>query len=199
MSLSKLCILFLFLAAGCASMEQVAPGTVTVGDNLVLIADGRWNRLDPPAPEADADEAWTAEGVTLDMILFYVGVADGHALGERADAARMPAFRAGMLPHDIVELYEAMVAHDGGAFKLERLAPARFGGVPGFVFEHTTTARSGPPLRGLAYGAVVDGRLYLMSYTAPAAHFYAKHLESVHALAASARITPRESAAFSSP
>jgi hypothetical protein len=180
-------------------MEKVAPGTVTIGEGLVLSADGRWNRLDPPEPEADADEAWTAEGVTLDMILFYVGVADGHALGARADAARMPAFRAGMLPHDIVELYEAMVAHDGGGFELERLAPAQFGGVPGFVFEHTTTARSGPVLRGLAYGAVVDGRLYLMSYTAPAAHFYAKHLASVQALAASARITRRESAAFSSP
>lgn len=195
----RLCIVLLLLAAGCASIAKVEPGTVTVGESLVLRADARWNRLDPPYPEADADEAWTAEGVTLDMILFYVGVADGHTLGARADPTRVPAFRAGMLPHDIVELYEAMVAHDGSTFRLERLAPAQFGGTQGFLFEHTTTARSGPVLRGLAYGAVLDERLYLMSYTAPAAHFYAKHLASVQALAASARIRRRENAAFSSP
>lgn len=188
----------LLLLAGCTSITTVHDGSVSIGEGLVVSGSGHWNRLEPDA-EADADEAWTAEGVTLDMVLFYAGIADGGALGARADKDNLPLFRAGMLPHDIVELYEAMVARDGGAFRLERLAPASFGGARGFVFEHRTTPRSGPELRGRAYGAVVDGRLYLISYTAPEGYFYAKHLAAVEALAASARIKRRESAACASP
>ena len=147
-------------------------------------SDGGWNRIDGDS-SADATEVWTAEGVTLDMLLFYDG--------------SVPGWRPGMLPHDIVELYESLVARDGGAFRLERLVPARFGEAQGFLFEHSTTAPSGLELRGRAYGTLVDGRLYLMSYTAPALHFYAKHLPRVEALAASARFRRRGSGAFASP
>ena len=191
-------LLLPLLLAGCASITTVDDTTVPIGNGLSVSGSGHWNRLEPDA-DADADGAWTAEGVTLDMVLFYAGIADGEALGARADKDKMPLFRAGMLPHDIVELYEAMVARDGGAFRLERLAPASFGGARGFVFEHSTMPRSGPELRGRAYGAVLDGRLYLISYTAPDGYIYAKHLAAVEALAASARITRRESAASASP
>ena len=184
------------LLAGCASMAKVEPGAVTIGDALVVRSDGHWNRVEPPQAEADASEVWTAEGVTLDMLLFYVGVADGETLGT---AQNQPVFRAGMLPHEIVELYEALVAQDGSAFRLERLAPTPFGGTQGFLFEHRTTLRNGLVLRGRAYGSVVEGRLYLLSFTAPDSHFYAKHLPSVDALAASAKITRRETAASASP
>ena len=187
----------LFLA-GCASIAQVEHGSFTVGEALEVTSDGRWNRIDPPGSETDADEAWTAEGVTLDMIVFYVGVEDGAPLG-RGAGPQAPVFRAGMLPHEVLELYEASVAHDGAAMRLERLAPARFCDVDGFLFEHTTTPRAGAQLRGRVYGAVVDARLYLLSYSAPEAYFYAKHLPAVEALAASARIRRRGSAAYASP
>jgi hypothetical protein len=90
---------------------------------------------------------------------------------------------------------EAIVTREGSAFTLERLAPASFCGAQGFLFEHTTVPRDGPALGGLAYGAVVGGKLYLMSYTAPRSYFYAKHLAQVKAIAASARINDRKSAA----
>jgi hypothetical protein len=177
-------ILAFALLFGCASSSKVDDGTVTIGDWMSVRSDGDWSRIKGDA-SADATQAWTAEGVTLDMLLFYDG--------------SLPGWRPGMLPHDIVELYESLVAQDGATFRLERLAPARFGEAPGFVFEHSTTARSGLELRGRAYGAVVEERLYLMSYTAPALHFYAKHLPRVEALAASARFRRRGSAAFASP
>ena len=191
-------LLVALLVSGCSTISMVDHTPVQIGESLVVSGSPHWNRLQPDA-DADADEAWTAEGVTLDMVLFYAGIADGDALGARADKDKMPLIRAGMLPHDVVELYEAMVARDGGVFRLERLAPASFGGAKGFVFEHTTTPRTGPALRGRAYGAVLDGRLYLISYTAPDGYFYAKHLAAVEALAASARIKRRESAASASP
>jgi hypothetical protein len=177
-------VLFFGFITGCASSVIVDPGTVHIGERMSVRADDGWNRIDGDS-SADATQVWTAEGVTLDMLLFYDG--------------NLPGWRPGMLPHDVVELYESLVARDGGAFRLERLAPARFGEAPGFFFEHTTTTRSGLELRGRAYGALVEEKLYLMSYTAPASHFYAKHLPRVEALAASARFRPRGNAAFASP
>jgi hypothetical protein len=188
-------LLLLLLLAGCSTMERVDPGTFTIKEALTVSADGRWNRVEPVR---DGAEVWTADGMTLDRLAFYVGVAEGETLGAAA-SANAPRWRAIMSPHDIVELYEAIVTQEGSAFTLERLAPALFGGTAGFLFEHSTVPRDGPALGGLAYGAVIGGKLYLMSYTAPKSYYYAKHLDQVRAIAASARITIRESAASASP
>lgn len=188
-------VALLLLLAGCSSMERVEPGTFTIKDALTVSADGRWNRLEPPR---DGAEIWTADGMTLDRLAFYVGVAEGETLGA-APSAKAPRWRASMSPHDVVELYEALVTQEGSAFRLERLAPAQFGGRQGFLFEHTTVPRDGPALGGLAYGTVVGGKLYLMSYTAPKGYLYLKHLVEVQAIAASAQIRIRETEVSASP
>lgn len=172
-----LLIVLVMFAAGCSSMARIEPGTVTIKDALSVNTNGTWNRFESGSEE-HAAEVWTADGLTLDVIKFYVGVGEGATLG----------FRATMSPHEIVELYEALVTQDGSAFTLERLAPADFGGTRGFLFEHSTASPHAAVLAGLAYGAVLGGKLYLMSYTAPKSYFYARHLAQVQALAASARI-----------
>jgi hypothetical protein len=187
-------LLLILLLAGCSSMQQVAPGTMIVRDQMTVTVDSRWNRLEP-APEGS--ELWTADGTILDTLAFYV-VADGETIGADAEPDA-PRWNNSMTPHDVVELYETLVTQEGSAFRLERLAPIAFGGVPGFVFEHTTMTRDGPALGGLTYGAVASGKLYLMSYTAPRSYYYEKHLAAVRAIAASARITIRETAASVSP
>lgn len=187
-------LLLVMLVAGCASMERVTPGSLVVREALSVTVDARWNRLEP-APEGS--EIWTADGMVLDTLAFYV-VADGETLGADPEPDA-PRWHVAMTAHDIVELYESLVTQEGSAFQLLRLAPAEFGGLPGFVFEHTTTTRDGPSLGGLAYGAVAGGRLYLMSYTAPRSYYFEKHLTAVRAIAASARITTRETAASVSP
>jgi hypothetical protein len=182
------------LLAGCTTMERVEPGSFTIREKLRVTADARWNRVEP-APEDT--EVWTADGMALDTLVFYV-VEPGETLGA-AGAPDMPRWQTWMSPHDIVELYEAVVTQEGSVFRLERLAPARFGGRDGFLFEHTTATREGPLLGGLAYGAVAGGKLYFMSYTAPRSYFFDRHVAAVRAIAASASITSRENAACASP
>jgi hypothetical protein len=172
-------------------MQRVQTDRLTIKDELSVIADARWNRL------SDDTETWTADGTALDTLAFYV-IAEGETIGP-ISGADTPRWRRGMSPHDIVELYETLVTQEGSVFKLERLAPASFGGREGFLFEHTTATRDGPALGGLAYGAVAGGKLYLMSYTAPRSYYYEKHLAAVRAIAASARIMSPESAASASP
>jgi hypothetical protein len=180
--------------AACAPMAMVVPGPATVRDDFSVNVDASWNRLTFPgivymAP--GASEIWTAEGIPLDVLAFYIGVREGDSLGRVLErgAKPLPPFRASMTPHEITELYELLVTQDGSAFKLERLAPQPFGGVEGFRFEFSLTRRRDSlALSGVGYGAVAGGGLTLMTFAAPKLHYYAKLLPRVEAIAASARI-----------
>lgn len=182
-------ILLAFLLTACASLDKVGPGPVTVGDELTLTPGAAWNRvqLDSPWPA----ELWTAEGVPIDVLAIYAGVREGEALLRRdyQSPRRPPPFRASMAPQEIVELFENSLVEDGSRFRLERLGPVKFGGAEGFRFEFGLT-RSGDHLemKGVGYGAVRGGRLYLLTYRAPKSHFFARYLPSVEALARSAQI-----------
>ena len=180
--------------AGCAAqMVKVEPGQVTVKEALSLTAANAWNRFElgqqylSVAP--GAAEVWTQDGITLDALAFFVGVAQGETLGRAIAGKKLPAFRSTMTPGEIVELYEQMATQDGSAFALKRVAPGRFGDQPGFRFEHTITRKSDNVLlKGVGQGAVVKGKLYLVAFTAPSIYYYDRHLPQIEPLMASARI-----------
>jgi len=181
--------------AGCAQMVKVEPGQVTVKEALSLNTANAWNRFElgqlylSVAP--GAAEVWTQDGITLDALAFFVGVAQGETLGSAlpGTSKKLPAFRSTMTPGDVVELYEQMVTQDGSAFALKRVAPGRFGDQPGFRFEHTITRKSDNVLlKGVGQGAVVKGKLYLVAFTAPSIYYYDRYLPQVEPLMASARI-----------
>lgn len=179
--------------AGCAQLVKVEPGQVTVKEALSLKTDIAWNRFEllqfPLSVAPGASEVWTQDGITLDALAFFVGVGQGQTLGQAIGGKKLPAFRGSMTPGEIVELYEQMATQDGSAFALKRLAPGRFGGQPGFRFEHTLTRRSdGVLLKGVAQGAVVKDKLYLVAFTAPAIYYFDHRLSQVEALLASIQV-----------
>lgn len=178
--------------AGCAQMVKVEPGQVTIKETLALKADIAWNRFElqfPLSVAPGASEVWTQDGITLDALAFFVGVANGQTLGRPIGGKKLPEFRSTMTPGEIVELYEQMVTQDGSVFALKRVAPGRLGGQPGFRFEHSITRRSdGVLLKGMAQGAVVKDKLYLVAYTAPALYYYDRHLPQVEPLLASIQL-----------
>jgi len=194
-ALRMVTVLAILTLSGCVQMVKVESGQVTIRDTLTVTLDSARNRFEAPGVylhvASGAHEIWTADGVPLDVIAFFVGVGEGQTLGEPLPQRekKLPSFRATMSPHEIVELYEALATQDGSAFKLTRLAPAQFAGVQGFRFEHVlTTKRDSLQLRGIAYGAVVNGGLYLLSYTAPRSYYFSKHLPGFEAIARSAQI-----------
>lgn len=180
--------------AGCAQMVKVEPGQVTVKETLKLTTTSAWNRFEllfPLSVAPGASEVWTQDGITLDALAFFVGIEQGKTLGSAIPGTnkKLPQFRSTMTPGEIVELYEQMVTQDGSAFALKRVAPGRFGGQPGFRFEHTITRKSDNVLlKGVAQGAVVKDKLYLVVFTAPAIYYFDRHAPQVEPLLASAEI-----------
>lgn len=184
----------LLALAGCAQMVKVEPGLVTVKEALQLNTTNAWNWFElqfPLSVAPGASEVWTQDGITLDALAFFVGIAQGQTLGSAIPGTnkKLPQFRRTMTPGEIVELYEQMVTQDGSAFELKRVAPGRFGGQPGFRFEHTITRKSDNVLlKGMAQGAVVKDKLYLVAFTAPSIYYFDRHLPQVEPLLASAEI-----------
>lgn len=177
--------------AGCAHLGVVEPGPAVVRERLELQVEGRWNRVDRGLP--DETPTWTQQGLTLDQLRFYVGVKDGSPLvGSAAEAppgARTPVFRAGLQAADIVRLFEQLHARDGSVVELRRLAPDTFVGQSGFVFEFEWIRRADDlRLRGTGWGAVVQGELHAITYTAPRLVFHDRGIGAVRAMARSARL-----------
>lgn len=185
-----LAVLIALLIAGCVAFAAVGPGPVKVGDVMTVSLDGKWNRA-PSMFAPPKGEVWTAEGIPVDRLTFFVGLAENDALyrSQSADEKKLPKFRAGMHPNEIVEFYEAYATADGSSFTLIKLEPASFVGADGFRFEFQAVRKSDEVrLAGVGYGALRGGKLYMMVYTAPRIHFFPSYLPRVEAIARSARL-----------
>lgn len=182
-----MCFLATLLAA-CVSMSAVGPGEVTVQDKLVVRLDSAWNKFN--APGSSKTELWTTDGLSLDVLRFFVAIGEGEPLLEvrGANEKQVPKFRAGMQPQEIVELYDAVASQGGNRFHLEKLSPANFAGAAGFRFDYTLVRKGDEvELKGFCYGVVRDKRLYLMTFQAPKIHYYAQHAQRAQAAALSIR------------
>lgn len=175
-----LAVLVLSLLAGCTTISRIGPGQVTVQD-LSFKLEGPWNKFDSSAlvlyQAPGATEIWTREGFTLDVLAFYVGIADGQPIGAALPRSqkKMPVFRLRMAPHEIVEAFETVVTQDGSSFKLGKLEPATFAGGEGFRFEYELRRKGDSLLfNGLGYATVANKKLYLLAYSAPRTHYFPK-------------------------
>lgn len=166
-------LLFVLLLAGCAApFTRVNNAHVVVRERMEVYAEGDWNRYTPPGSRHR--EIWTQHGMTLDVLVFFTGVADGDALNDLADAKKKPPkFNAAMSPEDVTALFENLVAGDGGRFELLQLEPHSVAGNEGFRFDFNYTTRGEEIERsGLAVATIRDKRLYAVVYSAPRGRYF---------------------------
>jgi hypothetical protein len=183
-------LLLVLALAGCAVVSKVETGETVVRDRLVVQVATPWNRFE--RGQADNTVTWTVEGLYVDALQFYVGIKDGQLIAptpsERKDVQPL-TFKASMRPADIVALYQSLLTRDGSSFSLDRVEAGEFVGSPGFRFEYSLVRKADEVrLRGVAWGAVRNGELFLIHYSAPRLAFYAKHAPAVEAIARSARV-----------
>lgn len=183
------------LLGGCGDYALVRPGApITVARSAMTVTPDRaWNRNGGLRPGRRA-ESWTLDGPMLNDLTFYGGVGDGETLLREVDRreAPMPRFAATMTAPEIAELIESIyrVATGTTLFALDRLEPASLGGREGFVMRYRYTLPGDDVRRrGEARGAVVGGRLYLVTYEAPAIYYFERDLAAFRAVADSAALT----------
>ncbi|MBC7780293.1 MAG: hypothetical protein H7125_09340 [Proteobacteria bacterium] len=177
------------VAGGCVQMAKVGPGDVVIRDRMSAKLESPWNRYE--SPHAGRAEIWTIDGLSLDRVDFYAGIAQGETLVEpkAGQDKALPRFRAKMEPQEIVEMVDASIALDGSVFRLDRLAPSRFADGDGFRFEFVHVRKVDElTLRGIGYGTVRDDRLYLVLFRAPRLYYFARNVAQFEEVARSVRI-----------
>jgi hypothetical protein len=181
--------LSMLVLGGCVTMAKVDSGDRAVGDRLTVNIDGAWNHLQ--APGLGPAQTWTREGLTVDQLLLYSGIKNGELVHapSRSGKEKDFAFRAGMMPDEIVAMFEGMLTRDGSSFKLTRLEPSPFGGLKGFRFDYVLTRKvDNVVLSGMGWGVVSKGELFAIVYMAPRLVFFSRHAAQVEKIALSAKI-----------
>lgn len=150
-----------------------------------------WNRLDDR--EGKYQEIWTIDGEPLNKVTFYGGVPLGEPLFKERDRKNqpLPKVSEGMLITDIPVLLENTyrILSPGIRIAIGMQQPADFAGTKGIRFAYTVTSnRDEVERRAEAIGAVRNGRLYLITYEAPAIYFYDKDVDKFRQIVESVRI-----------
>jgi hypothetical protein len=192
-------LLLALVLAGCASVARME-GDQVVNERLVVHVTSAWNRVSDPW-EGDPYDTWTQEGIPLDHLRFWGGVKPGQALMTkpmlflRGDekAPRLPTFRTGLAPEQLVSLFEQLYA-TAGVVTVTKVDPVVFAGQKGVRFEFTLARRRDDlTMNGVGWVAVrrdpVRGEeLYAATFVAPRLGFYSRLAPLAEAVVKTARI-----------
>jgi len=136
-----------------------------------------------------ASAVYSIDGLTLDLVAVFTAM-EGGPLGTKLRDDLPMTFRSSMSPAEIATLHDALVTQPGAvfaSFKVGAIEPATLAGVPGFRYQFQLLRKDGLQLSGIAYGAVVSDRLYLITYAAPA-YYFEKNLPMAEGMAKSAKL-----------
>lgn len=147
---------------------------------LSAIPNSEWNRLSQRGGKFV--EIWTLDGDELNKVTFYGGVPVGQALFREADKKRAPLPRVttNMLITDIPALLESSyrIQLNTTQMSIDAQEPTTLSGHKGIKFTYSFVRQDDEVQRkGEAVGAVVGDRLYLVTYEAPAIHFFDKDVD----------------------
>ena len=175
--------LLLAAVAGCVGgYTLVEPGRTQFDDEFSVSSKLAWSQL-----AFGERHVWTINGTGLEAVWFYAGIEDGEALITNVDQDEdAPRFDSDMRPNEVMELVVDSLGLIGSV-KVEGtgLRPAAFGSATGFRFELTLQTQEGLIKRGLAAGAVQDGKLQLIVYLAADLYYYDKYRNEVEGIVAS--------------
>jgi hypothetical protein len=181
------------LLAACATMKppavvKVEPGQQSVSDKLELQLEGPWNRF--THTDKDAILTWTVEGFAVDRLQFFIAIKDGADIVKRdAKEQSRLTFHSSMQPQEVVALFQGLLTARGSTFTLEKLEPITFLGEDGFRFRYSLKRRGDDVrLAGVGYGAIHQGELTVILYSAPRLGFFPRYEAQIEKMALSARL-----------
>jgi hypothetical protein len=149
-----------------------------------------WNKLG--ARPGRGAEVWTLDGPALNEITFYGAIETDRPIFREVNRRErpLPRFSSTMLLTDIPTLLENSYRAGRGVtvYTTDRMEPARFGGRDGVRFDYSFTTDDEVRRRGEGYGAIVNGSLYLVTFEAPAVHYFDSSIEAYRQVVSSTTI-----------
>jgi hypothetical protein len=180
-------------APAIAGNKLIAPGqrVKVAKSGLTVQPSIEWNKLgERPGRNS---ESWTLDGDGLNDLTFYGGIEAGKPLFREVDKKNspLPQVSSTMLLTDIPTLVENSyrIALQTSAVQIDTVEPVTFAGAKGVRFTYTFSSQNETlRRRGEAQAAMVGGRLYMITYEAPALHYYDRSYDAFLKVAESARM-----------
>jgi hypothetical protein len=192
---STLCLALVLTLSGCVTgYTLVQPNTVSVSKNTMKVkAFKAWNKAPSSPYNIPQEETWTQNGPFLDSVTFIGGLKDGQAIAKQRpkDDRKVPVFRSGMSPQDLVSMIESHYRIKAGAtvFETAGVVPAKLSGNTAVQFDYRYVGADEVKRRGRSVVAIVGEKLYLLSLDGAAAHYFEAALPEFEAMVASASIS----------
>lgn len=164
---------------------------VKVADSGITVTPNRdWNRLD--AKVGKNTETWTLDGEQLNDVTFFGGIEAGKPLVRERDKKRdpLPKFTQSTLLIEVPELLEGTYRtyKQIGAFSLQGTQPAKFLGNDGVQFTYEYVDADLLTRRGEAYAAIINAKLYMITFDAPRLNYFDRSISDFRALVSSAKL-----------
>lgn len=160
--------------------------TVKVAKGTMRVTPGKdWNRWS--RRPIKKSEVWTLDGINLNEVYFVSGLVAGETLFRDRNKKEqpLPQMSDSLELTEIPEFVESSTRLSLGTsvFEMNSIEPSSLGGHQAVRFSYSY-ALSGSALqrRGLGVGTVVDGELYLVTYTAPEIYFFERDLPEFEAI-----------------
>ena len=173
------------------SLVSAGPTKGIAKSSMSATPDGEWNRLG--RKDGKLVEVWTKDGDGLNKVMFIGGVPSTQPLFKEANKKErpLPKVSENMLLTDIPELLESSyrIQFDVRQMTVDLQEPAQVIGQPGLRFTYTFVRGDDEVERkGEALATFVKGKLYLVTYEAPAIYFFEKDVGAFRTLASSLKI-----------
>jgi hypothetical protein len=176
-----------FLAATASANSLISPGPQEkiARSSLSAAPTSEWNKLS--ARGGKNVELWTIDGDDLNKVTFFGGIPVGDPLFKEADKkhAPLPRVTPNMLITDIPAIVESTyrIQLHTEQMSIDSQEPTTISGQKGIKFTYSFVRDDDEVQRkGEAVGAFVGDRLYIVSYEAPAIHFFDKDVEKFRQL-----------------
>lgn len=160
--------------------------TVAVANSAVSVIPSRdWNQLN--ARIGKNTETWTLDGEQLNEVTFYGGIAAGMPLVKERNKKRdpLPKFTTETLLVEVPELLERTYRtyKDIGTFQLISTKPGTLLGKDGVFFTYEYSDADELTRKGEARAAIVNGKLYMVTFDAPRLNYFSKVVGDFRVLA----------------
>ena len=158
--------------------------------DLTVTPSVEWNRISQrPGRRA---ERWTLDGELLNDVLFFAEIREEDTLFREVNRRErpLPEFTSNMLLVDIPTFLEGSlrVVKNIASFETTHAEPTQFLGVAGIRFEYTALGADDLARNGIAVASVIDGELFMMTYEAPAIHYFERDRAAFEQLVATAHL-----------
>lgn len=181
-------VALLLTASAAHANSLIAPGDHkgVAKSSIATKSSGEWNKLS--RTDGPGVEIWTRDGDNLNKVAFFGGIASGMPIYKERNKKEspLPKVSASMLLPDIPALLEATYRsqYQVNRISIDSQDIVTVDGKQAIRFAYTYVRSDDEVERkGEAIGSLVKGKLYMVTYEAPAIFFFDKDLQDFRKIA----------------